>query len=647
MTNFDHNDRVQPYGDGDRVDHGGSEDAATEQTEQIAAAQAANDAAEAEPATQILGDSAATESAPTAGTVNETAAAGSIPAPEQPPEEDDKPAKPWYRRGGVIAAAAVVVVAGVYAGTAALVSDRTPAGATVLGTSIGSMTAQQATATLQPVADERLAQKLDLTMEDQKAELVPQEAGFAVDVPATVNKLTGFTLNPVTLYQRLFGGGQVDPVVTTDAAALKASLESVADSVKVEPVDAAVVFEDGKPVITEPHEGKTVDVDAAQKTIEDGFLQGTSPIPLPVIASAPAVDADALAKAKETVLEPLSSGPVTVKAGDISAQLTPEQIGQTATVDVAAATLTLDGEALKKTLAEVEPKLASTGTDATVVMEGGKPVVKPSEAGKGLDADDVASAVATAAVSTDRTATVQMTEADAEFTTEDAQKLGIKEVIGEFDTPLTADKVRTTNLVVGTRVISNTLVKPGETFSLLNALGPVTPERGFTSSGVVDGGFATKALGGGLSQLSTTTMNAAFFAGMDLIEFRQHTRYFDRYPEGREATLWGPSLDMKWKNNTDYGVLVDAYVANNRVHVRLWGTKVWDVKSWTSPRRNITSPQVVYNNRSDCKPENGRTPGFTVDFGRERYKGGTLVDKEKWTWTYSAWPIVRCGSPTG
>ncbi|MDO4606396.1 MAG: VanW family protein, partial [Bowdeniella nasicola] len=616
MAEFDRKDTIGPYDDGDHADHGATDEAPTEQLAPAAG------------------------SAPMASEVDEGESAGSS-------DEDNTPAKPWYRRGGVIAGAAVVVLAGLYVGGAALLSNRTPAGAEVLGTSIGSMSQAQAVATLTPVAEEKLAQKLDLTIEDQKAELVPQDAGLSIDVPATVNKLTGFTLNPVRLYQRLFGGAKVEPVVATDEAALKASLESVAQNVAVEPVDAAVTFEDGKPVITEPVDGKTVDVEAAQGVVEKGFIEGSSPLALPVIASAPAVDAQALAKTKESVLDPLASGPVTVKAGDISAELSPEQIGRAATVDVANATLTLDGTELKKTLAEVEPKLASTGKDATVVMEGGKPVVKPSESGKGIDADDAANAIAKAAVSTDRTASVEMTEADAEFTTEDAQKLGIKEVIGEFDTPLTADKVRTTNLIVGTKTISNTLIKPGETFSLLETLGPVTPERGFVSSGVVDGGFATKALGGGLSQLSTTTMNAAFFAGMDLVEFRQHTRYFDRYPEGREATMWGPSIDMKWKNSTDYGVLVDAYVADNRVHVRLWGTKVYEVKDWTSERRNITSPQVVYNNRPDCKPENGRTPGFTVDFGRERYKNGTLVDKQKWTWTYSAWPIVRCGSPNG
>ena len=70
------------------------------------------------------------------------------------------------------------------------------------------------------------------------------------------------------------------------------------------------------------------------------------------------------------------------------------------------------------------------------------------------------------------------------------------------------------------------------------------------------------SLGGGLSQISTTTYNAAYFAGMDIVTHKPHSRWFSRYPEGREATIWSPDLDMKFKNSTPYGVLVQAWVVS-------------------------------------------------------------------------------------
>lgn len=559
--------------------------------------------------------------------------------------EDEVRRRPWYRRWPFITTIVVLLLAAGYIGAAYLAGSRVPAGTKVWDVAIGSMGAKQARETLERELQPRLEQARVVTVADKQAELVPTDAGLGIDYDETVKSLTKFSLDPRHVYRALFGSSAVEPVQTVDEKQLDAAMSKLASAVNVEPVDANVVFEGGKPVITEPVSGVKLNEEEAASTFKAQYADQVEQIALPYDQSDPNIGEQELKAVQDEILTPLTSGPVVVVLGDDRAELSPEDLANTATIEMKPAAIHFDAEQLKKLATEKLPALGSTGKDARIVLEGGKPVVIPSQSGKALDGDDFVKQVSQAATAEKKEVTPAFTEADADFTTADANKLGVKEVVGEFDTPLTADRVRTTNLIVGTKAITNTLVKPGETFSLLKALGPVTYERGYVDSGVVNNGFATEALGGGLSQLSTTTMNAAFFAGMDLVEFRQHTRYFSRYPEGREATLWGPTLDMKWKNNTDYGILVDAYVANNRVYVRLWSTKVWTVESWTSERRNITSPQLVYNNRADCKPEHGTTPGFTVDFGRKRYKNGSLVDSQSWTWTYDAWPIVRCGSP--
>ncbi|MDX5318148.1 MAG: VanW family protein, partial [Actinomycetes bacterium] len=166
----------------------------------------------------------------------------------------------------------------------------------------------------------------------------------------------------------------------------------------------------------------------------------------------------------------------------------------------------------------------------------------------------------------------------------------------------------------------------------------------FVESGGVENGFYSKALGGGLSQLSTTTYNAAYFAGMDLVEHKPHSRWFSRYPEGREATMWVPTVDMKFRNSTPHGVLVQAWVEGGRVWVRFWSTPYFEVRTETSDRYNITQPQTVYNSDPECLPESGGQVGFTVRVTRWRYLEGELHDRESWTWTYAPWNRVECGS---
>ena len=85
------------------------------------------------------------------------------------------------------------------------------------------------------------------------------------------------------------------------------------------------------------------------------------------------------------------------------------------------------------------------------------------------------------------------------------------------------------------------MLKPGDTFSLNDIVGERTAANGFTKGFIISDGVFTEDFGGGVSQVATTTFNAAFFAGLEDVEHKPHSFYIDRYPVGREATVaWGP-----------------------------------------------------------------------------------------------------------
>ena len=78
----------------------------------------------------------------------------------------------------------------------------------------------------------------------------------------------------------------------------------------------------------------------------------------------------------------------------------------------------------------------------------------------------------------------------------------------------------------------------------------VPAANGFTEGYVISDGILVSDLGGGVSQMATTTFNAAFFAGLEDVEHKPHSFYIDRYPMGREATVaWG-SVDLRFRNDT-------------------------------------------------------------------------------------------------
>src|SRR5690625_4078363 len=77
---------------------------------------------------------------------------------------------------------------------------------------------------------------------------------------------------------------------------------------------------------------------------------------------------------------------------------------------------------------------------------------------------------------------MELETTEPDFTTEDAKELGVKERISSYSTPVPYDPQRTRNLVQGAKNLNGMLIKPGETFSLIEALGPIDAAHGRTST---------------------------------------------------------------------------------------------------------------------------------------------------------------------
>lgn len=577
-----------------------------------------------------------------------SAASDDIP----PSDEGSDPTKKKRRRWPWITAAAVVVVAAAYVGGAFYYADRVPKATEVAGIKMGGLDRDAAAAKLKADVVDQLSQPVELAVEGaddlDPITISPSDYSLAVDENATVDSVVGFSLSPARMWAHLAGGSNVDPVYSYDEDQLATTVDSIAEQTDREPENASIAFDGTEPVLTEAKAGLALDKDATSTVLSEELLTQPSPITLAAEEAEPDITTDAANEVLSDVAEPLVASNITVSVKDQTTDLTPEQLAEAASFKESDGKLALniDGEELADAVTEALPDTLTPGKDATIkIVDHSTPKITESEDGLGIGADELAEAVVGLKKDdTDRTVTLEPTGVPADFTTEDAKELGIKEVISEIKTPLTDDSVRTKNLLVGTKKITNTLVKPDETFSLEEALGPITAENGFVSSGVVANGFNSTAMGGGLSQLSTNTFNIGYLGGMEDVEHKPHSKYFDRYPMGREATLWEGTIDMKWKNTSPYGVVIDTWVADGYVHSQLWSTKYWDVKASTSDPYNYRQPTTKNNPAADCVPSGAGGPGFTVDVSRTVSHDGTTNEELSggYSWTYSPVDAVTC-----
>lgn len=585
-----------------------------------------------------------------------------VPSPAGPPAEGpDADAEPslldefeaeehatrWPRVAAIVGGAVVLLVA-LYVGASYAVADRVPRGATVAGVEIGGLSSAQARQALTDGLAERTTSAVPVVAQDVQAELDPQEAGLVLDAGATVDRLTGVALTqPVRLWRQLVGVGEQRPVTEVDEAALGAAVEELTGSLTLAPVDGTVVFADGAAHTTAAAVGWELDTAGAAAVLEDGWLTAARPLELPTAVVEPAVSDEETEQALQTLAAPLAAAPVTVRVADQQAVIDVATLtANAAVVPVEGALrLQLDGEALSASVLEQLPDLLQEASDAKFEFQDGSPVIVPGTPGTTLDPTALAAAVAQAATAdAGRVAAVELVQSDPAETTAALEALGVKEVVSEFSTPLTSEPRRTGNIANGLAKITGTLVRPGETFSLTEALGPVDAAHGFVQAGAIVNGEHKDAWGGGLSQVSTTTFNAAYFAGFEDVEHTPHSEWFQRYPEGREATIFTGVIDMKWKNTSPYGALVQGYVADGRAWVRIWSTKHFTVETEKSGRSNVVAPTTVYSQSPTCEPQGAGNPGFTVTNTRKVYLAGELVDTDTLTWRYKPQNKVVCGS---
>lgn len=537
--------------------------------------------------------------------------------------------------------------------------------ATVLGVEVGGLSPAEAeaklAAELPPLVDEPI--DLDVPHVATSFSLVPSDIGLSVDYGATVAAIPGGSASPVSLVRSLFGGGEVDPVPAVNRPVLEAAITTVADESDIEPVNGGVAFEDGEIVTSEAEYGSAVDVAATADALESEYFGAEAgphtlplgPVPARVDEVDPAITDAEVERAVTEFAEPAMSGPVRVTAGDHTFELTPEMISAGLTMSSNGSDRllpSLDPELLAEAADDVLTEVGQPGRDATIRIQGGRPVVVPHEVGAGVDPQELASAVLPVLTATgaERAATVTAAEREPEFTTADAEALGVQEVVSEFTTRFPHAAYRNTNIGLAASRVNNTLLRPGDEFSLNGIVGERTAANGFASGAIIESGVLVEAHGGGVSQLATTTFHAAYLAGLEVVEQRPHSIYFDRYPVGAEATVsWG-NFDMRFANDTPYGVLVQTVFSESSpgsqgsLTVRMWSTEHFQVSTSTSDRSNFTDPPTVYNSDDNCidNPQGHR--GFSITAYRQvRDPDGELVKDEAFPWTYRPNPVVICG----
>ncbi|WP_051266651.1 VanW family protein [Nakamurella lactea] len=522
-------------------------------------------------------------------------------------------------------------------------------GTEIAGVDVGGLTPEQARKKLDEQLGSRFAAPVAMTVHGTAVTVSPAEAGLTADLDAAVAAAGTSSASPIARLTSFFRSEQIPLATAVDRSALTQWLSSVATSTDIAAVEGSVSKKGTKIAVVAPVTGLHLEVDAAATAVAvawaDGGPDAVTELALPVTEQPVRASAAGVAAAKQKAGTMLSA-PVAVDAAGTDAKLSVAQIAAAMSIKPDAEdgfSVTVDVARLRVPVTDAVEATQTEPKDAVIALVDGKPQLTEAITGRKVDWPASERALTAVLAQKDgRTWQIAYTTSDPDFTTARAKALGIKEVIGEFTT---GNFVWASgqNIKTAAAKINGVVVQPGGTFSLNDATKPRDAAHGYIESGIIQNGKADKALGGGVSQLSTTLYNAAFFAGMRDVEHKAHSYYISRYPEGREATIFDDVIDMVWANDYPTGVLVQTIWTENDITVRLWGTKQVEVESQTGERYNFTNPpQTTVPYGQSCNPSDGSS-GFSVDVTRIiRDLAGKEIKRETKTTVYNGQYQVIC-----
>jgi vancomycin resistance protein YoaR len=188
-------------------------------------------------------------------------------------------------------------------------------------------------------------------------------------------------------------------------------------------------------------------------------------------------------------------------------------------------------------------------------------------------------------------------------TTAAANNLGISEVLGVGTSDFSGSAGnRIKNIRNAVQKLNGVLVKPGETFSTLEHIGPFTEGGGYLPELVIKGDSIEPEIGGGLCQIGTTLFRMAMMGGMPITMRRNHSLVVHYYNDprngnpGTDATIYDPAPDFRFVNDTGHHILIqtDMNTRTAELNFTLWGTNDGRSASYTAP---IVSKWIPYGQK--------------------------------------------------
>lgn len=437
----------------------------------------------------------------------------------------------------------------------------------------------------------------------QRMLLINQNNHFTLDIASLeylIKESSQKALKQRNLKELFSGGKSLSFDFRINQESLDAQIASIAAQLYVPAINPEIKITktgEQKTVVIETGEnGQEVDFRLLKKQIQESLAcpQSTIELPIPLTTITPKITAQAAQETRQRAAVFLDKT-LELKLDEQRWKVDDEEI---------LSFVAFDGGFNRNKIADFAKDLAKTinsePENAAFQFENDRVFVfKPSKDGITLAEDQFVSSfekalAAIEATKEDQTMEIPVVKKAAQVTTGDVNSLGIRELLGKGSSDFRgSDANRIHNLNLASLRLNGTLVPPGEEFSFNKTLGEISQATGYKQAYIIKDGRTILGDGGGVCQVSTTLFRAALNAGLPVTERQPHAYRVSYYEQdmgpGFDATVFSPSPDLKFRNNTPAYILIqtkvdltgkklifDIYGTSDGRKVEISKVRVWD-----------------------------------------------------------------------
>ena len=459
-------------------------------------------------------------------------------------------------------------------------SNKINYGIKISGVSVGGLSKENALNEFSIASQNLFKENFNLIYKNSIWTVNLKNLGIEIDVAKTMDLAYEYGHQKNELFKnvwqqlRSFLGYNFKPISNIDDGKLEEFLEENLSSIHQPAKNSALVYDTKTQDLTITPSKSGIIID--KNKLRDDLINivnnsKTTDINLSLINDEPAITESEVKKLIPEAEKLLENTPITVMAN----QKEIDKIDKDQLLNLMDPVPTLEDSKIENYLIFLSPLVAQEPMDAQLTVSGDRVTqFALSQEGVKLEIKDNIDILKNGILDGQKEINLKTDNVEPKISAESINNLGITSFLAEGVSNFAGSSAnRIANIKIGAARFNGVLIKPNEEFSFDTLLGDVGPEQGYKPGLVIKENKMIPEYGGGLCQVSTTAFRAAVNSGMEITQRYPHAFAVHYYnPQGFDATIYPPSPDLRFINNTPGYILIQTKVSGNELIFEFYGT---------------------------------------------------------------------------